>query len=302
MPLDEREPSGAAVADPAAGAGPEVSEGAGLGGEPTPPDTAQQVDPDAAAAVVEDQPPAPLPETWQDHPDAKTALEDRYNTGRGEREKQLRGEMERKDQYWQREIQASQNRAVSAQVVTDVSEKLSEFFDLDDEEQSKAFGTFLRKHGNWADVFNDARAEMARSETIRKVKGVIEKAGLNEDEVQSLRSLEAELAQRVRFGEIEMADALIELIEASYQPIKEVGRREEGERRDKLEREMGAATARHEERLEQSPPATPSGGGGGGAGSTKYRTKTAARALHVQNKITSDEMRRVNADPSIPEI
>lgn len=41
-----------------------------------------------------------------------------------------------------------------------------------------------------------------------------------------------------------------------------------------------------------------SGGGGGGKG---WRTRTEARALHVQNKITSSEMRRINADPTIPE-
>ncbi len=39
----------------------------------------------------------------------------------------------------------------------------------------------------------------------------------------------------------------------------------------------------------------------GTAPSMRWTTKAEARAMHVQDKITSAEMRRINADPSIPE-
>lgn len=53
-------------------------------------------------------------------------------------------------------------------------------------------------------------------------------------------------------------------------------------------------------RLAQTkPPVKPEGSGGGG--SSGYRTKAEARALHVKNEISNAEMKRVNADPSIPE-
>jgi hypothetical protein len=39
-----------------------------------------------------------------------------------------------------------------------------------------------------------------------------------------------------------------------------------------------------------------------GAASTSWSTKMEARALHVQNKITNAEMKRINADPSVPEM
>ena len=53
-----------------------------------------------------------------------------------------------------------------------------------------------------------------------------------------------------------------------------------------------------ETRAGEGPNTAPGTGGGGGGG---WRTKTEARALHVQNKITNDEMRRINRDPSIPD-
>ena len=39
----------------------------------------------------------------------------------------------------------------------------------------------------------------------------------------------------------------------------------------------------------------------GGGGSGGYRTKAEARTLHVQNKISNEEMKRVRADPTIPD-
>ncbi len=50
------------------------------------------------------------------------------------------------------------------------------------------------------------------------------------------------------------------------------------------------------------PVAEPTGGAGGGGGGTSWRTKMEARGLHVQNKITNTEMKRINADPTIPEM
>ena len=48
-------------------------------------------------------------------------------------------------------------------------------------------------------------------------------------------------------------------------------------------------------------PAGESHGNERSASSGSYRTKTEARSLHVQNKLSNADMRRINADPSIPE-
>ncbi len=50
------------------------------------------------------------------------------------------------------------------------------------------------------------------------------------------------------------------------------------------------------------PVAEPTGGAGGGGAGTTYKTKMEARTLHVQDKITNAEMKRINADPTIPEM
>ena len=57
-----------------------------------------------------------------------------------------------------------------------------------------------------------------------------------------------------------------------------------------------------EKREDEGGGETIEGGGGGGGRTPSYRTKTEARALHVQKKISNDEMRRVNANSSIPEM
>jgi hypothetical protein len=54
------------------------------------------------------------------------------------------------------------------------------------------------------------------------------------------------------------------------------------------------------ERQAAAPPAKTAGAGG--AGGKGWRTKTEARTLHVQDKITTAEMKRINADPTIPEM
>jgi len=69
----------------------------------------------------------------------------------------------------------------------------------------------------------------------------------------------------------------------------------EKEIREQVEEELRAKG-----RETKGNPAVPAGGGGGGGGVT-YRTKTEARTLHIQKKISHAEMRRINADPSIPE-
>ena len=58
---------------------------------------------------------------------------------------------------------------------------------------------------------------------------------------------------------------------------------------------------------EEAAMAARAGGGGdlsgcGSAGGLTYRTKTEARALHVDGKISNADMRRINADSAIPEI
>ena len=69
----------------------------------------------------------------------------------------------------------------------------------------------------------------------------------------------------------------------------------EGEIRERVEAELRA-----EKRAADGEPVAPAGGGGGGGSANTYRTKTEARNLHAQGKISSQEMARVKADPSIP--
>jgi hypothetical protein len=73
--------------------------------------------------------------------------------------------------------------------------------------------------------------------------------------------------------------------------------------REEVERDVRAQVeeeARAKAREVKGNPPVPAGGGGGGG--SGYRTKTEARTLHVQNKISHSEMRRINSDPSIPEM
>ena len=62
----------------------------------------------------------------------------------------------------------------------------------------------------------------------------------------------------------------------------------------RLEEEAKAAG-----RVDGKPPAKPQGGGALTA--TTYKTKVEARKLHTENKITSAQMKLINADPTIPE-
>ena len=69
----------------------------------------------------------------------------------------------------------------------------------------------------------------------------------------------------------------------------------EGEIRERVEAELRA-----EKRAADGEPVAPAGGGGGGA--VTYRTKAEARNLHATGKINNEEMRRVRADPTIPDM
>ena len=86
--------------------------------------------------------------------------------------------------------------------------------------------------------------------------------------------------------------------------VTRITQRAEKAARDKGFGEGGAAEAKAqaekvkvETRAAEGPNTAPATAGGGGG----WRTKQEARALHVQRKITSAEMRRINTDPTIPE-
>jgi hypothetical protein len=280
------------------GEAPAVGEAEGVAKETT----AEGAETGEAATAEEGQPPAPLPEGWQDHPDTQPVFQDHYNKGRGEREKQLRQEMGRREERYGTEIESAYRQGTSAEVVSKLMETLEEGFDFDTPEGTKAVGKLLRNHASWADVFTNTRVQAAEAKMVRDVKSVVKEAGLSEEAVGQLSDIEGELVWKVRHGEVDLAGGLRELIQASFKHIKALGAQEEKERRDKLEREVTGAAGRAAERGKKPPPAAPSGAGAGGTGGGGYKTKAEARTLHVQNKISNADMRRINADPSIPEM
>jgi hypothetical protein len=76
---------------------------------------------------------------------------------------------------------------------------------------------------------------------------------------------------------------------------------EEEPKMEKRIREQLKVEAAARDKGNSPPPAEPKGGSGGG-GTGGYRTKAEARTLHVQGKISHGDMRRINADPTIPEM
>ncbi len=89
------------------------------------------------------------------------------------------------------------------------------------------------------------------------------------------------------------SDLRASLAEAETKPLRD----EIKELKFKNTRLEAEATAAG--RVEGKPPAKPQGGGALTAGS--YKTKAEARKLHTENKITSAQMKLINADPTIPE-
>ncbi len=224
--------------------------------------------PEGAGKPVVDQPPAPLPEGWQNHPDAKPVFDTHFNNGRGKREKELRSEMDRREERYGTEVQSAYQQGSSAEVVSKLVESLEEGFDLDTPEGTKALNKVLRNHANWAGVFTNTQVQAAEAKMVRDVKSVVKEAGLPEEAVGELSDTEGEIVWRVRHNEVDLAGGLRELIQASFKHVKALGAQDEKERRDKLEREMKGADDRHDKRVKQPPPTAP-GGSGAGAGEGK---------------------------------
>ena len=84
--------------------------------------------------------------------------------------------------------------------------------------------------------------------------------------------------------------------------VEKYAAKKEGEARKVVEANVRAeAQDAARKAANPDPVAQPTGGAGGGGGTT-WRTKMEARTLHVQDKITNAEMKRINADPTIPEM
>ena len=222
--------------------------------------------PEGAETPVADQTPAPLPEGWQDHPDAKPIFDNHFKNGRGQRERELRTEMGRREERYSTEIKDAFRQGSAAEVVSNVVDALKEGFDLDEPEGVKALGKVLRNHASWADVFTNAGVQAAEAKMVRDVKSVVREAGLSEEVAGQLSDIEGELSWKVRHGETTLAGGLRELIQTSFKHIKALGAQEEKERRDKLETEMTGAADRAGKRKGKSPPAAPSGAGAGSDG------------------------------------
>ena len=197
--------------------------------------------PEEAEPPVADQPPAPLPEGWQDHPDAKPVFDTHFNNGRGKRERELRQEMDRREERYGTEVQDAFRQGAGAEVVTRFVETLEEAagLDINTPEGARALGKVLRGHGEWAGVFNDSLVKGAEARFAHDVRGFVKEAGLSEEAVGELSDIEGELSWKVRHGQVKLADAVRELIKASFKHIKALGAQEEKERRNKLERSQG---------------------------------------------------------------
>ncbi len=223
--------------------------------------TAEQPVTEGAEPPVEAQPPAPLPDGWQDHPDAKPIFDEHFNKGRGKREKELRKEMDRREERYSAEVTDSFQQGVSSQIVTTFKAALKQAIDSADEGDRQELLSLISGNTAYVELYNGSRATIAESQVVLKVKDVYKEAGLSDEVVGELGDLEGELAWKVRHKEVSLADGLRELIQASFKHIKALGASQEKERRDGLEREMTGASDRATKRGEQPPPAAPGGSG-----------------------------------------
>lgn len=159
--------------------------------------------------------------------------------------------------------------------------------------------TVLNSNPEWAKVFNDARYNMGLGEGKGKVWNGL-RAQLPAKAQQDVDIALGKLNDRLNRGAIDLDAYTVESSKLMSKALSDGAITSHSKELDKKAREVAKAEAAAKAREEKGPHAVvPSGGGGGGGGS--YRTKAEARTLHVQNKISSNEMRRVNADPSIPE-
>lgn len=263
---DQRPPGAVATAEPEPVTQVEPSDPGQLGdtlpgdGEPTP----ERTDDDDPELQTEGQLPAQLPEGWQDHEEIKAHGQTKYNEGRGSRERELRKEMTRREARYDQDIQTATERAGSQHVVQSVLQIAQDGLALDTEEGIAEFNKLLRNNGRWADVFIGAQAAAAEARTIRDARNfIIDDSGLSEEAAGELKDFESDLVWKTRHGEVSQGQALRELVTESVKHFKKLGAVEEGQRRDKLEREMTGAQAQADERRGGgSPPATPRGGGG----------------------------------------
>ncbi len=244
--------------------------------------TAESPESEGAAPAVEAQPPAPLPEAWQKHPDADTIFQEHYNRGRGEREKQLRQEMDRRETRYSAEVSDSYQQGASSQIVTAFKASLKQAIASAEEGDKQELVSLIGGNQAYVEAYNGYQAATAEAQVVLRVKDVYKEAGLSDEVVGELGDLEGELAWKVRHKKVSLADGLRELIQASYTHIKALGAADEKARRDKLEREMTGASDRATQRGKQPPPAAP-----GGSGVTKPATSLDELGARTQEQIAA---------------
>ena len=256
-------PGATATASPESGT--QVAPTEGEPAEAPPIEGAPAESPESAEAppAEEVQPPAPLPEGWQEHPDTGSVFQEHYNRGRGDREKQLRQEMDRREERHGTEVHDSFQQGMASQVAVQLKEGLRSAVDAADEDGRAELATLINSNASYVELFNGYRADAAEAKLVMDVKGVVKEAGLSDEATGELGDLEGELAYKVRRKETTLAQALKELIQASFKHIKALGAEDEKARRDKLEREMDGAEGRATERGKKPPPVAPSGSGSG---------------------------------------
>lgn len=226
--------------------------------------TAEQPVTEGAEPPVEVQPPAPLPDGWQDHPDAKPVFDEHFNNGRGKREKELRKEMERREERHGTEVTESYQQGISSQVATSLQGALKQALtSITDDGDKQELVNLVNENAAYVEYFNGHRLQAAQGKLIIGVKDVFKKAGLSEEAVGELSDLDAELVWKVRHKESTLLEAFDVLLEANIKHIRALGAADEKDRRDKLEREMGDASDRATQRGKQPPPTAPSGSGPG---------------------------------------
>ena len=241
--------------------------------------TAEGAETEETATAEEGQPPAPLPEGWQDHPDTKahvdTQFEERYNekfnTERSERDKQHRQELGRREERYGVEVKDAFQQGQAIGVITELKEIAEEGgLDTSTQEGARNFYKLLNKHAAWGPVVARIMDEGQDVSFVKHISGTYREAGLSEEVVAELDDFQGEIGWKVRHKEIRLIDAAREVQVESLKRARadgvKAGEQNEKDRRDKLEREMKGPTDRAGKRKVTSPPAAPSGAGAGSDG------------------------------------
>ena len=142
-----------------------------------------------------------------------------------------------------------------------------------------------------------ARLEKFREPYMEAHENGLQAKGATAMAGQSLRSMLGLLDVRSQETLYDLAKRTTGSWEPVFKKFLELGGKKDYERGLTENRDAAAEREKLEARKGQGANLAPGTSGGKGG----YRTKAEARALHVQNKISNEEMRAINRDPTIPD-